>query len=337
MTDERASTPRPVLYPWLTAAWQTLMHARSQDRMPHALLINAAPGIGKWDFSCLLAHGLLCISPLADGQPCGSCHQCQLSAAGSQPDLLIVEPEEAGKALLVDQIRSLCRELALKSHGGGYKIALIRPAERMNTAAANSLLKTLEEPTDNTLLVLVTERPMQLTATIRSRCQRINLTAPSRAEALDWLNHQGGAVGDQAGLLLDLSAGAPLAALALAGSEALAARQERLAQLESVLSGKEDPLAIAALWAKDNVSPTLLWMQDWIGDMIRISTGGETAALRNSDLRPRLAAIAVKWEATRLYEHMDRITAAVRMSAAGSINRQLMYEDILVAWAQRAG
>ena len=301
--------------------------------MPHALLLSGPRGVGKRDFAQALARSLLCRAPDAQGLACGLCPPCRQWEAGGPPDFLRLEPEEEGKAIKVDQVRGLCAALGLTSHGGGYKVALLQPAERMNVNAANSLLKTLEEPTDNTVLMLVTERPAQLPATIRSRCQQLGFPAPPRAEALDWLRRQGNMGAERAGLLLDLSAGAPLQALALAADQVLEQRAERLARLEAVQAGREDPLRLAVDWSQEADTATLAWMQDWIGDMIRISLGGDAAPVRNADLRDRLRGMAGRASLAMLYAHLDRVTAAVRMSATG-VNRQLMMEDLILPWAQ---
>ena len=323
-------------YPWLQAPWYRLQQARLQGRLPHALLISAAAGMGKRAFADGLAQALLCTAPDAAGQACGQCTACQRLAADSHPDLLRVQPEEEGKAIRVDQVRHLSAELTLKSHAGGYKVALLYPAERMNVAAANSLLKTLEEPTDNTVLMLLTAQPAQLAATIRSRCQQIALLPPPRDEALAWLVSQAGISAEQAALLLDLAAGAPLQALATHAEQGLEARQQRWQQWQGLLQGREDPLALAAQWSKESDQTTLVWMQGWISDMIRISSSGDAALLRNADLRPGLAQLAQGHRCATLYQHLDRVTHALRTAGAG-LNRQLQFEDILVAWAQGSG
>ncbi len=325
----------PILYPWLQGQWRQLQQAREQGRMPHGLLFSGPRGVGKLEFALLLARSLLCRTPLADGRACGQCSPCRLAEAGNHPDFQRVEPQEDSKVVKVDQIRALCAELGLKSHGGGGKVALIQPAERMNVSAANSLLKTLEEPTDNTVLILITERPAQLPATIRSRCQKISFPAPRRELALSWLQ-EAGLAPEQAALLLDLAAGAPLQAQALAADQILEQRAGRLAQLQAVQAGREDPLSVAAEWSKEVDAVTLFWMQEWIGDMIRISLGGDSAPVRNADLEDRLRSMAGRVSPAMLYTHLDRVTAAARMSAAG-VNRQLMMEDLIVAWAQSPG
>lgn len=321
------------LYPWLQGHWQQLSQARARGRMPHALLLSGPRGMGKMALAETLARALLCRTPAEDGQACGQCPACRQWQAGNSPDFLRLAPEEEGKAIKVDQVRELCAGLALTSHGGGYKVAIIQPAERMNLNAANSLLKTLEEPTADTVLLLVAERPAQLPATIHSRCQQLVVAAPARAEALAWLTTQAGIAADRAALLLDLSAGAPLQARALAADDLLEQRAGKLARLEAVQTGRENPLRLAADWSQESDAATLAWMQDWIGDMIRISLAGETAPVRNADLRDRLHGMAGRAGLATLYAHLDRVTAALRMSGSG-VNRQLMMEDLILPWAQ---
>lgn len=322
-----------LLYPWLQGQWQRLQQARDQGRMPHALLLSGPRGVGKGDFARLLARSLLCRQLRESGLPCGECNPCRLFASGGQPDFLEVRPEEEGKVVKVDQIRTLCAELGLKSHGGGFKVALIEPAEGMNVNAANSLLKTLEEPTDNTLLMLISEQPARLMPTIRSRCQQIGFPAPPRQEALEWLAGTEGLARERAELLLELAGGAPLQARALAADQIVEQRAARLGQLQAVQAGRDDPLNVAAEWSKEADAVTLAWLQDWIGDMIRLSLGGDSAPVRNADLRDRLHGMAGRTSPAWLYQRLDQVTAALRMSASG-VNRQLLMEDLIVAWAQ---
>ncbi|MBI5040490.1 MAG: DNA polymerase III subunit delta', partial [Gammaproteobacteria bacterium] len=153
-------------YPWQDTEWAQLRARAAQRRLPHALLVTGPAGVGKCDFADAFARSLLCKHPAGDGSACGNCEACHLVRAGTHPDYLTVTFIEDKTQIGIDQIRELCRALALKSHAGGYKIAIVTPAERMTVEAANSLLKTLEEPTDNTLLMLVTEQPARLPATI---------------------------------------------------------------------------------------------------------------------------------------------------------------------------
>ncbi len=186
MTQRSESIP-----PWLQAPWRRLQERRSGDRLPHALLLAGPSGVGKVLLARELAEALLCTAPRSDGRACGACRACRLINAGSHPDLFRLESVE-GRAIPVEGVRALREVLALRSQYGGWRIAWIATAERMTNAAANALLKTLEEPGPQSLLLLVSDRPDLLPATVRSRCQRLALPIPPRAQALGWLMEQGG-------------------------------------------------------------------------------------------------------------------------------------------------
>ncbi len=318
------------IYPWLESHWSLIQSRIEQNRLPHGLLLAGPAGLGKRAFAERLAAGLLCDTPVAGGYPCGSCPRCKLRLAGTHPDLVSVAPEEGKQGILVDQVRELTARLGQTSHAGGFKVAVIQPADAMNTAAANSLLKTLEEPTDNTLMVLVTEQPARLPATIRSRCQLLRFQAPPRDVALAWLDTQGTA--QETDLLLDLADGAPLKAAALADSGVMEARAAWLDALLSIRAGKTDPLRVAADWAGDEAVAPLHWLGSWLMDMIRlVSVPG--ARIRNRDLAEPLETLARPCSTTQLYQFLDQVWEAIRLSRT-SVNRQLVIEGLLINWSR---
>jgi DNA polymerase-3 subunit delta' len=160
------------LLPW-QVTWAASVLAR-RERWPHAALITGPAGIGKRALADWLARVLLCETPRADGAPCNACPGCHYIGAGQHPDLRIVDAFDrsdddvkAVEWIVVDRIRALLQWAELTSHRGGAKVALIDPAERMNAAAANALLKTLEEPPPNTHFLLVSQQPNRLPATIQ--------------------------------------------------------------------------------------------------------------------------------------------------------------------------
>ncbi|MDE2088858.1 MAG: DNA polymerase III subunit delta', partial [Gammaproteobacteria bacterium] len=275
------------LLPWHVPLWERLMARMRDGRMPHALLLAGPLGLGKHRFAQGLAQALLCERQQDNRQACGACRACRLFLSGAHPDFLRLAPEEEGKAILVEPTREMCAALMLKSQYGGYKTALIAPAERMNAAAANSLLKTLEEPAGQTVLMLVSARPSALPATIRSRCQALVFKPPPRELALAWLARQIAPERDPA-LLLELSHGAPLAAVKMAQGERLARRAARLDDLEALARGAADPIAVAGQWAKDDVLDGLHWLQTWVVDMIRLKSTRQPPRTANPDIATRL-------------------------------------------------
>lgn len=235
------------MFPWQSLNWQNLTKSHQNKRLGHGLLFHGAAGIGKKDFAIEFAHWLMCEQPL-DNKSCGECKSCKLIQAGSHPDLLTLYPEEAGKSIKVDQIRELIQKVSLSSHGLGYRVIIISPADALNVNASNSLLKTLEEPPANTILILITDKPSKLTATIRSRTQMIRFDLPSGDQSLEWLNQQNI---DKADLVLKLSAGAPLAAAAMAKDDGLEVRDKLFSNWQELATGNIDTLESAAMWTKE--------------------------------------------------------------------------------------
>ncbi|HWK52306.1 MAG TPA: DNA polymerase III subunit delta', partial [Steroidobacter sp.] len=191
--SEPRSLPSPRLLPWHSAAIAQLRQAWTSNRLPHAILVQGAEGLGSESFAAWLSAAVLCEKSV-DGalEVCGSCTSCALIKAGSHPDLHWVAPEEEKTQLSVDQVRAACEKLSKTSFRQGYKVAIIEPAHQMTPGAANSVLKTLEEPSRGSLLMLLTSRPSGLLPTVRSRCQKLSLTRPSTADAMAWLQQESG-------------------------------------------------------------------------------------------------------------------------------------------------
>lgn len=248
-------------YPWQETMWQALQQRIAADRLPHALLLSGAAGLGKLDFAHLLARSLLCDSPV-QGLPCGQCRGCQLLAAGTHPDFQAVQPEEEGKEITIGLIRDLLAWQALTPQYGRARVVIIEPADRMNLNAANALLKTLEEPGRDALLLLVTARPAALLPTIRSRCQPLPFAAQHGEAALAWLNQR---LGDaaQAALALAISGGAPLRAAALVESGGMERRERLFTDFETVVTGRQEPVALVAQWLELPVQETLAALHGW--------------------------------------------------------------------------
>lgn len=318
---------------WLEVTWQRLLQTQQQGRLAHALLITGQAGIGKHLLAERLAAFLLCEQPLDGVEACGQCRACGQLRSGNHPDLLYLNPEETGKSIKIDQVRALGVQLGMTSHAGRHKIAIIEPADAMNVNAANSLLKTLEEPTANTLLILLTASPGRLPATVRSRCQRLQINTPAREQALAWLQHQG-VESATAARYLPLAAGAPLVAAEMAGSDGIELRDQRLNELLAVYSGKLDPLGVAADWVGEHEARTLLWWQRWLQALIRWRQAGQVP--EDPQVAQMLQQISETVDCKQLFELADRVTMAMNSLGAG-LNRQLLLEDLLIDWARLAG
>jgi DNA polymerase-3 subunit delta' len=320
------------IYPWQAEQWAQLHSRIDAGRLAHGLLLTGPAGVGKRDFANAFARSVLCRQPTVDQQACGRCEACYLMQAGTHPDLLNLNPPEDKTQIVIDQVRELCRSLVMKSHAGGYKIAIIVPADQMNSAAANSLLKTLEEPTDNTLLILVTELPARLSATIRSRCQQLRFPVPSIEQGRVWLGQHD--VSDSA-LLLRLADGAPLRALSLAQEDTLAKRHDWLNELMKLGNGQLDPTRLATEWSSDASMRPLYWMGSYLMDMIRL-VSGQVESINNIDLKDKLQVVSDLCSPQELHKLLDHAWLNLRQALQSSVNRQLLLEEILIEWS-RAG
>jgi len=320
-------------YPWQASTWRSLADRLTQDTLPHALLLHGPAGIGKRHFATRFAHALVCEQRHADGLPCGRCPSCLLYAADNHPDMHVVEPEKEGGVIKIDQIRALIADLSLSRHAGGYKVAIIHPAEVMNTAAANSLLKTLEEPAANTLIMLVAEQLSRLPATIRSRCQKLRFTVPESSMAGDWLREklaENGASPDAAPQLLMIAQGAPLRALADAEKDLPALRQSLLEALLELSEGRRDPVKVAGEWLKLEQPMPIKYLHGWVSDMIRFRQVPQSFA-DNMDYQKMLHSLCVDIEIQKLYSYLDRIAESLPLMA--QLNPLPIIESLLIHWA----
>ncbi|HEX8010161.1 MAG TPA: DNA polymerase III subunit delta' [Casimicrobiaceae bacterium] len=302
--------PRPVawqgLLPWQHDAAAAALAARS--RWPHALLITGRLGIGKRSLALYFAQALLCEAPRADGSPCGRCASCGYLVSGAHPDSRLIEPveyDEAGDpkpvdAIVVERIRELIEFTQLTAHRQRAKVALIAPADALNAAAGNALLKTLEEPPAGTYLLLVSDRFGRLPATIVSRCRRLPAPEPDARSAIAWLAAQRV---ERPELLLAQAGGAPLLALTLADA---VTQREREALLDAL--ARPDRLSPVAFGARLDAYPrderkarladAVYWLLAWTADLAAVASGGAPRfsldrgeALAN--LGPRVARVAL--------------------------------------------
>lgn len=259
------------MYIWQKNQWQHIMQQRAT--LPHALLIRGSAGIGKQDFALELARSLLCNVPI-ETHACGECASCLWFKEMHHPDFRLISPEDAELSedtpkkkatkksqISVAQIRQLIDYLSLSQHqASGYRVILISPAETLNIASANALLKMLEEPPANTLFLLVTNQPQRLLATITSRCQAIDMPLPSKQDALSWLKEQN--VGN-AEAALDYAGGAPLIALQGAAHNDLT--NDLIKQL--TLGAKLQPFMCAPMLLSLGMERAIDTLQKWIFDL----------------------------------------------------------------------
>jgi len=255
--------------PWQSPAMATIASAAARGRVSHALLVTGLPGTGLRGFAEALAVLLTCVDPV-DGAACGRCRSCQLNQAGTHPDVVRLHPEKAGSDIRIGQVREAIEFGHQTALRGGRRVLLIAPAEAMNDNAANSLLKLLEEPGPDFVIILQCYRPSALLPTIRSRCQLVTLPVPAPAAAIDWVTTR---IGDrlQAEEALAATPQRPLAALRLHQSGQLRRLTELGASLQSALAGQETSAALAAAWEAAGAERSLAGVYRWLLGRARAS------------------------------------------------------------------
>lgn len=232
------------ILPWHHQAWTQIQRQIQHNRLPHAILLQGLPGSGRRQFADALCLFLLCEH--ADGKPCGICRQCQLYSSGNHPDVLILEPEDTSKSIKIDQIRKLSQFVGQTSNQSNVtKLIVLHPAEALGLAAANSLLKSLEEPPGKTLFILISEPGAALLPTIRSRCQTIPLGSADEQQAMHWLQQHSSASPDDLGEALKLAPGRPVAALLLLEQGIPAWRAGLEDQLSELADGRVSAVTLA--------------------------------------------------------------------------------------------
>ncbi|WP_289030082.1 DNA polymerase III subunit delta' [uncultured Paraglaciecola sp.] len=245
------------MYPWLQPTFSQLSSRISANKLHHALLLQGADGIGKDIFALTLAKLLLCQDRQGE-QICGRCQSCKLNASETHPDLYKIESE---KQIGVDLVREAIKNLTGTAQMSGAKVLIIYRADSMTESSANALLKTLEEPTDNTFLLLITEKPESILPTILSRCEKQVLPSPSLENTLDWVkqHHQGDIDENFARLFV----GRPLTLLDELQQEQSFNYQDFITGIQGVMTGNLNAIQLATDW-QSHTGKVIKWLQAWV-------------------------------------------------------------------------
>jgi DNA polymerase-3 subunit delta' len=332
------------IHDWNSPVWQGLLERI--DSLSHGLLFAGPAGVGKVHFAEQFAAWLLCESSSKGSaiSACGNCPSCQLLASGNHPDIRVLtldeeEEDEEGETtksskskkpstqIKIDQVRALEDFVNVGSHRSGARIALIHPAEAMNLAAANSLLKMLEEPPPNVYFILVSSNLRRLLPTLLSRCRKVVFGQPDQAVATAWLKAQGVKNPEK---LLPLVGGAPLAAAEWA-EEGLDVQYAQAA--DSFADAKTDVVTLAAKWLQGLSGKSGAWrtehlvdaLQKWLYDLQRVQLG--EAPRYYAGAQSTLQSMAKQANPARLargYADVGKIRATVNHP----LNAQLMLEDM---------
>lgn len=334
--------------PWLQRAWQQASEARATGRLPHGLLIAGPERLGKRELAERLVQALLCLQARPDGA-CGQCRACAMFQARYQRDPLEIRPDETPahpsghpghpdvryvgyvlnekaspkrmyQELVIEQIRELSSWLVLSPQLAGPKVVLIEPAHGLTHAAANALLKTLEEPVPGRYLVLVTDQPQRLPATIRSRCQRLEVKLPPRDEALAWLA-QAGHAGARAEGALDANHGHPGRARHDLEQGGMELRAEVARDLLALANGRERVAPAAQRWCDERLGQRLQFAAETVCDWSAALAGGDAV-----DGGP-----PANFDRRRLADWFDQVTRCQSLLRT-TLRQDLMLAELLRRW-----
>lgn len=323
------------IYPWQQGLWQQLS---SRPRHAHAYLLHGPAGIGKRVLAENLVHFLLCQQP-AGGKACGQCKACQLLAAGTHPDFFLLEPEEPEKPIRVDQVRELVGFVVQTAQLGGRKVVLLEPAEAMNLNAANALLKSLEEPSGDTVLLLISHQPSRLLPTIKSRCVQQACPQPSAEQARAWLAGTLPAEPVEAlDELLVLAGGSPLTALRLQGHGVREQRAQVVEGVKKLLKQQVAPGQLAESWNAVPLPLLFDWFCDWSLLILRYQLARDEEGLGLADMRKVVQYLAEKSTQPKVLAMQDwLLLQRQKVLNKANLNRALLLEALLVQWASLPG
>jgi len=311
-----------------------------RGRLPNAVFLKGAQGIGKFDLALYFARSLLCRSPDHDGKACGKCEACHWFEQGNHPDFRLVQPEalatpdegdekttgkKPSREISVDQIRGLSAFTNFSSHAGGYRIVVVYPAEAMNNNAANALLKTLEEPTEKLFFLLVSHKPQQLLPTILSRCLALSVATPAPEIGANWLKKQGVKEPEQA---LAQTGFAPLQALDWAESGEGA--EERAILLEVIRQpSRMDALALAEKLQRGVPIHIINCLQQWHHDLTSAKLTGRVRYFPEQSAQLQRLSQGVSEQALLRFQKELQLA---RRAAFHPLNPRLSLESLLMSY-----
>ena len=315
--------------PWLDETWSGVHRSLQYGSTPHALLLHGSDGVGKRQLAQQIATHLLCLNITERGAMCGSCRSCSLLKDSTHPDLHLISPEGKGWQIGIDSVRQLSADLVLRPLISPHKVAIIFEAERLNPYSANALLKTLEEPTPDTHILLITAHPTRLLATIRSRCHAVRCTGSESANSVGWLKSHGVSVAD-ATSLLQLTSGAPLKALEFFQQQTIQVFDEAADQLSALSQGRISAIKVAKLWIERKDMLYLEWYYRTILAALRRKIRAEIA-VDSGNPQQRLLIWLSHRGYRELLEFMEAMKQTLRLWN-GQVNRLLLLEGLLLRW-----
>lgn len=317
-------------YPWLNGPYRQLIAQYQGDRGHHALLMHAAKGMGDDALIYGLSRWLLCQHPEGE-KSCGKCHSCNLMIAGNHPDWHVLTPEKGKNSLGVEPVRQLIETLYNYAQQGGAKIVWLPHAELLTEAAANALLKTLEEPPERTYFLLGCQEPSRLLPTLRSRCFYWHLSIPDAALSSQWLSRQLQVSPLAIQTALRLGEGTPLAALELLQPERWKQREQLFQQL-GISWQQRDWLSLLPQLNHDDATDRLFWLCSLLLDVLKAQQGAGHYSI-NLDQQPLIAQLANSLSNSSLQTDLQGwMQCRQQLFSVVGVNRELLLTEQLLEW-----
>ena len=309
---------------------EVLKRALERDRLHHAYLFVGPDGVGKRTVALSLALAIHCTQ--GDHDSCGQCENCHRIRDGNHPDVRVIGPEANKREISIQQMRGLQRLLEFRSYSGKKKVAIIDPAHQMNYHAQNSLLKTLEDPPGDALIILVANSTGSLLSTVLSRCLRLCFAFLPVGEVAGFLVRQQGTPEDQATVLAVLTGGSLGEALACDAGELLEERNQWIERFSSLSRGDYRGLvSLAEEMAGDREKAlrSLHWVREWYRDILIQQTTGSAGEMKNSDLVDKIRDAASKQSLNHTLSVLSQM-GGVAGKLQRNYNRRLVLEDFFI-------
>jgi len=307
-----------MIYSWHKETWDKFVKARTHGHLPHALLLSGVGGIGKLALAKSMVKSLLCLKP-ENYQACDNCQGCKTYESDANPDYLQVELLEGKQQIGVDQIRQIANFLNYTRSFNAYRVILLNPAERMNKNAANSLLKSLEEPTNNTVIILLTESLGSIIPTIKSRCQLLPIATPTKKQSIDWLQAYEPVISNPESAL-EIANGKPLYAIDI-DENIVKSREELAVDILDITLENKSISEIAKKWEKFDLTSLLNWQITWVQSYIKNTQNITSTQLKIKEKIPS----SHQWE---LYQALLVQKGLVHTS----VNTLIFVENMLISW-----
>jgi DNA polymerase-3 subunit delta' len=313
--------------PWLQDKTNQWIDLVMSNQVPHAVLLSGSKGLGKLELAQIMAQLALCESISVKGF-CNKCVACELYKVNNHPDIKLIKAEKT--IIKVEQIRQLSRNITLSPTRNQHRVVIIENAEQMNKAAANAILKTLEEPPKKVVIILTTSEMGRLLPTIKSRCIKLNIAAPPINDSMDWLISQSTYSHNEIALALTLANNSPLTASQLLQYDILNAIKVMLSDLNLLSQGVKTVLEIAKSWQENELELNLPYLATYFLSLIKSnkSMNSQNKILTIMNLNQYEDVVDLDSKLLKFVKHLYQFMKYSQTP----LKKELLLEELLIKW-----